>query len=109
MATISHSQDHTHDYHAPKNRGHGSFNILFPLRRWLDGIQVKNARLANLICKIIPSGCPFERDFYIAGHTFNIPPLCKFNPLYDEFIGLRFRALSYLLDECGEDISQYIR
>jgi hypothetical protein len=37
----------------------------------------------------------------------NIPPMCKLNPLYEEVVGLRFRALCYLADDCGEDISQY--
>lgn len=37
-----------------------------------------------------------------------IPPLCKLNPLYDELVELRFKALCYLADECGEDISAYI-
>jgi hypothetical protein len=33
--------------------------------------------------------------------------LCKLNPLYEQLVGLRFRALSYLADDCGEDVSQY--
>ncbi|MDY7024694.1 MAG: Mo-dependent nitrogenase C-terminal domain-containing protein, partial [Cyanobacteriota bacterium] len=37
----------------------------------------------------------------------HIPPLCKLNPVYDELISLRFRALCYLADECGEDITPY--
>jgi hypothetical protein len=36
-----------------------------------------------------------------------IPPLCKLNPFYDQFVGLRFRAMCYLADVCGEDISCY--
>ncbi|MGK7890123.1 MAG: Mo-dependent nitrogenase C-terminal domain-containing protein, partial [Leptolyngbyaceae cyanobacterium] len=42
------------------------------------------------------------------GHTlFHIPPLCKLNPVYDELVALRFRALCYLADTCGEDIQAY--
>ncbi|MGL4376842.1 MAG: Mo-dependent nitrogenase C-terminal domain-containing protein, partial [Microcoleaceae cyanobacterium] len=37
-----------------------------------------------------------------------IPPLCKFNPFYEEFVTLRFRALCYLADDCGEDISEFL-
>ncbi|MFM7714540.1 MAG: Mo-dependent nitrogenase C-terminal domain-containing protein, partial [Microcystis sp.] len=28
--------------------------------------------------------------------------------LYEQLVGLRFRALSYLADDCQEDISEYI-
>lgn len=42
------------------------------------------------------------------GRTYHIPPLCKLNPLYNEVMALRFRALSYLSDTCGEDITPYI-
>jgi hypothetical protein len=38
---------------------------------------------------------------------FHIPPLCKLNPLYEEVVSLRFRALCYLADECGEDVTPY--
>jgi hypothetical protein len=27
--------------------------------------------------------------------------------LYEEVVGLRFKAMCYLADVCGEDISQY--
>jgi hypothetical protein len=42
------------------------------------------------------------------GHTYHIPPLCKLNPLYNEVVYLRFRALSFLSDICGEDVNAYI-
>ncbi|NJL21485.1 MAG: nitrogenase [Leptolyngbyaceae cyanobacterium SM1_3_5] len=81
---------------------------LKPLRQWLDNVKVSTPNQAHTICKRIPSQCPFERDVTLFGRTlFHIPPLCKLNPLYDELVGLRFRALCYLADECGEDISQY--
>ncbi|MEQ8469049.1 Mo-dependent nitrogenase C-terminal domain-containing protein [Coleofasciculus sp. E1-EBD-02] len=88
----------------PKKR----FDLLKPIKRWIDGIEVHNPQLAHLICHLIPAQCPFERDINLFGHTlFHIPPLCKLNPFYDEVVGLRFRALCYLADECGEDISAY--
>jgi hypothetical protein len=34
----------------------------------------------------------------------HIPPLCKLNPLYEQLVGLRFRSMCYLVDECGEAI-----
>lgn len=84
------------------------FEILQPLRQWLNTIEVCNPVMAHRLCKIIPSQCPFERDIKFFGRTlFHIPPLCKLNPLYEEVVGLRFRALCYLADECGEDISPY--
>ncbi|KYC39131.1 nitrogenase [Scytonema hofmannii PCC 7110] len=107
METVTHT--HTHpNYHPPNNKKSGSFDILYPLRRLVDKIQIRNARLAHLLCQLIPCCCPFERDIKLFGRTFHIPPLCKLNPLYDEFVALRFRALSYLADECGEDITKYI-
>ncbi|MEH2243577.1 Mo-dependent nitrogenase C-terminal domain-containing protein [Nostoc sp.] len=84
------------------------WNILQPLRQRVDSIQVRDRQLAHRLCKLIPSQCPFERDVKLFGKTlFHIPPMCKLNPLYDEVVGLRFRALCYLADDCGEDVSQY--
>lgn len=83
--------------------------VLEPVRHWLDGLEVQDPRLARFLCKSIPSQCPFERDVELFGRkVVHIPPLCKLNPLYDQLVGLRFRALSYLADDCGEDVSPYI-
>lgn len=83
-------------------------DLLQPLRRWLDGLEVRNVKTAHRIAKLIPAQCPFERDVKLMGCTVaHIPPLCKLNPLYDQFVTLRFRALCYLADECGEDIRSY--
>ncbi|BAY23696.1 Mo-dependent nitrogenase-like protein [Calothrix sp. NIES-2100] len=109
MASITHHHSHPHPhYHPPNYKRSGSFDILKPLRHLVDGITVKNARLAHLICRVIPCCCPFERNINLFGQTYHIPALCKFNPLYDEFVMLRFRALSFLSDECGEDVTKYI-
>ncbi|MEW5860333.1 MAG: Mo-dependent nitrogenase C-terminal domain-containing protein [Cyanobacteriota bacterium] len=83
-------------------------NLLQPLREWIDNIQVRDRELAHRLCKSIPSQCPFERDIKVFGRTlFHIPPMCKLNPLYEEVVSLRFRALCYLADECGEDVTAY--
>jgi hypothetical protein len=83
-------------------------DLLQPLREWLDNIEIHSPKIAKLIAKLIPAQCPFERDIVVFGHKIaHIPPLCKLNPLYDQFVGLRFRALCYLVDECGEDIQSY--
>ncbi|MBD2295394.1 Mo-dependent nitrogenase C-terminal domain-containing protein [Anabaena sphaerica FACHB-251] len=83
-------------------------DLLQPLRQWLDEIEFHNRKLAQFIAKLIPAQCPFERDIMFLGRKIaHIPPMCKLNPLYDEFVGLRFRALCYLVDECGEDIQSY--
>jgi tellurite resistance protein len=82
--------------------------ILSPVRDWLDGLEVHDPKLARFLCKMIPAQCPFERDIKLFGQkVVHIPPMCKLNPLYEQLVGLRFRALSYLADECGEDISSY--
>lgn len=82
--------------------------LLQPLRYWLDNLEIHNPNLAHSICKIIPVQCPFERDLSLFGRKFvHIPPLCQLNPLYDHLVALRFRALCYLADECGEDVRCY--
>lgn len=109
MTTITHSHDHDHDhFNPPSPRKRTGLDIFAPLRKWVDGIEVKDAKLAHSICKIIPCTCAFERDLTLFGRKFHIPALCKLNPLYNEFVYLRFRALNYLADECGEDVGKYI-
>lgn len=83
-------------------------DLLSPIRQWLDSIEIKDSAFAHRICKSIPSQCPFEREVKILNRTLiKIPPMCKLNPLYNEVIALRFRAICYLADTCGEDISAY--
>lgn len=84
------------------------YDLLQPIRYWLDTLEINNPRLARFLSKAIPSQCPFERDIKLFGYQIaHIPPLCKLNPLYDQLVGLRFRALCYLVDQCGEDIQSY--
>ncbi|NJO39150.1 MAG: nitrogenase [Cyanobacteria bacterium CRU_2_1] len=85
-----------------------AIDLLLPIRNWLDTIEVKNANLARSLCKFIPAQCPFARDVKVFGRTLLcIPPMCKLNPVYDQIVALRFRALCYLADVCGEDITPY--
>ncbi len=84
-------------------------DLLNPVKDWLDGMAIHDPRLAHFICHLVPPQCPFERDVKLFGRKIvHIPPLCKLNPLYEQLIGLRFRALSYLADDCQEDITPYI-
>ncbi|WP_035984664.1 Mo-dependent nitrogenase C-terminal domain-containing protein [Leptolyngbya sp. KIOST-1] len=84
----------------------GKLDPLKPARLWLDQLEVHDPRLARFVCKLIPSQCPFERDVVLfKKKLMHIPPMCKINPLYDQLVGLRFRALSYLADDCGEDVT----
>lgn len=84
------------------------FAPLQPLRQWLDNLEIRRPKVARLVCRLIPAQCPFERTIKLGDRTLlQIPPLCKLNPLYDQLVGLRFRALCYLVDQCGEDISRY--
>ncbi len=81
---------------------------LQPLRQWIESIEIHNPKVARLLCKIIPAQCPFERDITFFGHTvLHIPPLCKLNPFYMQFVSLRFKSLTYLADVCGEDVTPY--
>lgn len=84
------------------------FDLLLPLRQWLNNLEVNDRRLAHRLCKFIPTQCPFEREIKLLGLTIlKIPPMCKLNPLYNEVVSLRFRAICYLADVCGEDVSSY--
>ncbi|SKB12704.1 Mo-dependent nitrogenase C-terminal domain family protein [Planktothrix sp. PCC 11201] len=84
------------------------FTPLRPLRHWLESIKIQDPQLAHRLCQLIPAQCPFERNITVGGRVlFHIPPLCKLNPFYEELVYLRFQALCYLADECGEDISAY--
>ena len=84
------------------------FKLLQPLRQWVDKIEIKTPEIARFIANLIPTQCPFERDITLFGRKVaHIPPLCKLNPLYEQLVSLRFRALCFLADECGEDIQSY--
>lgn len=94
----------------PRSQGWGVPSLLQPLRSALDHLPVRDRGWAHLLCRLIPAQCPFERTIRIWGRClFHIPPLCKLNPFYDQVVGLRFRALTYLAEEYHEDISAYIR
>lgn len=83
-------------------------NVLQPVKDWLDGWEVHDPRVARFVCKMIPPQCPFERDVVLFGRKIvHIPAMCKINPLYEQLVGMRFRALCYLADDCKEDVSSY--
>ncbi len=64
--------------------------------------------MARKLCVFIPASCPFEQEIKVLNRTIlSIPPLCKLNPFYEQLMELRFKALTYLADECGEDITIY--
>ena len=82
--------------------------ILGPVKHWLDAWDIHDPKVAHTVCKLVPPQCPFERDIVIFGKKVaHIPAMCKLNPLYEQLVGLRFRALSYLADDCNEDVSKY--
>jgi hypothetical protein len=84
------------------------FAPLLPLRQWLESFPIQSPKTARRVCQLIPAQCPFERTIKLFGRPIlHIPPLCKLNPVYEELVALRFRALCYLADECGEDVLHY--
>jgi hypothetical protein len=92
------------------NLTHNPFlvRLLQPITQKLEAIEIQNAKAAHFFCRLIPSQCPFERDICCFGHVLlHIPPMCKLNPFYEQLVGLRFKALCYLADVCGEDIAAY--
>lgn len=75
--------------------------FLEPMQQRLDQI-ISNPSMANLICRLLPDRCPFERRIYLFGRLIcHIPPLCKLNPCYGFLMELRSRAIAYL-DEVEE-------
>jgi hypothetical protein len=83
-------------------------HLLHPVQEWLDHLEIRDRAVAHRLAKLIPAQCPFERDIFWFGRCIvRIPPLCKLNPLYEQLVGLRFRALCCLADQWGEDISHY--
>lgn len=79
-----------------------------PIRNWLDSIEICNPQTARSLCKLIPARCPFAREIKLLNRTIIcIPPLCKLNPFYDQVVALRFKSLTYLADQCGEDVTIY--
>lgn len=84
------------------------FTPLQFLQQSLDRWEIEQEHTARRIVELIPAQCPFEREIRAFGKVIlRIPPLCKLNPLYEQLIGLRFRALCFLADRCGEDITPY--
>jgi hypothetical protein len=82
-----------------------AIELLRPVRRWIDSIEIHDRELAHQLCKLIPDYCPFERDVKLCGRSlFHLPPLCKLNPLYEQLVGLRFRALCYLVGERSQEV-----
>lgn len=83
-------------------------DLLQPVREWLDNLEIRDPKLATFLYKSIPAQCPFAREIKIFGYKIGqIPPLCKLNPLYDQLMSLRFRAMCYLVDECGLDLQSF--
>lgn len=90
------------------NQASSKIDLFFPVRQWLNDLEICDRALAHRLCRYIPTQCPFERKIKLFGRTIvKIPPLCKLNPLYEEVVALRFRAICYLADRCGEDVSCY--
>jgi len=82
-------------------------DLLQTVRIWLDAIEVRNSTVAQLLCRLIPPACPFERELKLFGRSlFQLPPLCKLNPLYEQLLGLRFRALCFLANETAKEESR---
>jgi hypothetical protein len=76
---------------------------LTSIRNWLSAIEIHNFQVAHLLSRMIPASCPFERDIKLFGRTLaHIPPLCKFNPFYEQIVELRFKALTFLADPCNQ-------
>ena len=82
--------------------------LLHPIRQWLESLEIRNPQVARSLCKLIPARCPFEREIKFLDRTIvRIPPLCKLNPFYEQIVYIRFKSLTFLADQCGEDVTLY--
>jgi hypothetical protein len=91
-----------------KKTKYQSLSLLHSLQQWIETAEIDEERLARRIVKLIPASCPFAREIRFLNRViFRIPPLCKINPVYEQLMTLRFRALCFLADQCGEDITSY--
>jgi len=82
---------------SPSELPYGPLFSLQRLRNYLNHLEIRDPKIAKLICQLVPPSCPFERRIKLWGKTLLvIPPLCHLNPLYNELISLRFRALNLL-------------
>ncbi len=66
------------------------------IRSKIESIEIKDKETAEKIVKVVPQSCPFARKIQVGTFKVTIPPLCKVNPMYDQLMELRFRALCYL-------------
>ncbi len=91
-----------------QNYNRKTINIWQLPQQWLENLEIKEPTMARLIIRLVPAQCPFAREIRLFNRIiFRIPPLCKLNPLYEQLVQLRFRALCFLADCCGEDIKPY--
>jgi hypothetical protein len=61
--------------------------LLSWVKRTIDGINVESEQLSRFVVASIPAQCPFARKVSLNGKLlFEIPPLCKLNPAYDEVV-----------------------
>jgi hypothetical protein len=86
------------------------FSIIFflfhLLQQRLESWEINSPAIAHLLCRVIPSSCPFERQIKFGNRTLiSIPPLCKLNPFYEQLMVLRFKSLVYLAEKCHEDLT----
>ncbi|MEN9215786.1 MAG: Mo-dependent nitrogenase C-terminal domain-containing protein [Gloeomargarita sp. HHBFW_bins_162] len=84
--------------------------VWMPVKTWLNHIEIHDPRMARRLCQWIPARCPFQREIWFRGRCLlRIPALCQLNPVYEELLQLRWRALCFLAEECGDDVSCYCR
>jgi hypothetical protein len=89
-----------------QKRQQQTFKFVLFLQQWLNNLEIKQEQTARHIVRLIPAQCPFAREIRAFGKVIvRIPALCKLNPCYEQLIALRFRALCFLADRCGVDIT----
>jgi hypothetical protein len=49
---------------------------LHQVRNWLDSVEIHNSTIAYLLCKIIPTNCPFAREIKSFNSILFVIPHC---------------------------------
>jgi len=70
--------------------------LLRSVRHWLDALEVREPRVARLLCKLIPAQCPFERDIKLFGKSLSYATVVQAQPALRTISWPTLRSMCYL-------------
>jgi len=73
--------------------------------QWFDALELHDPKVAQLLCKLIPARCPLrEKSSSLTTLYFIFHPCASWTLSTSKWLAYASR-LSYLADECGEDVA----